>query len=292
MDTSSIKKLLEKTGTPRILLEVLAAFNYQTKHNTSFDDAVEVLSRELDLGEMNIRAHKDFPINELIKTFEKSGLQVDKPDQILNTLSGFWRFDPQLKGIYYPPEWLVDSLILLSKPDQPTLFINAGNSTLIPQFLANFRQKHEHFVEFIAVEQNKELLDNLRLMISLVEEDLEKNRSSVFLLPESLIQDSDKQLDLFDDRSAAAIPGEFGTIYVNLLSQLARRSQTRIEQTHNLHSFLNRKLSPDGRIIINGPSNLLDSLMWSKLRDGLKAEFQIESIVDFHLPNTPGMTLL
>ena len=92
--------------------------------------------------------------------------------------------------------------------------------------MADFRQKHEHFVEFIAVEQNKESLDNLRLMISLVEDDLEKNRSSVFLLPESLVQDSDKQLDLFDDRSAAAIPGEFGTIYFSLLSQLARRSQT------------------------------------------------------------------
>ena len=126
MDTSTIKKLLEKTGTPRILLEVIAAFNYQTKHNTSFEDAIEVLSCELDIGEMNIRTHKDFPINELIKTFEKSGLQVDKPDQILR-INGFWRFDPQLKGIYYPPEWLVNSLILLSKPDQPTLFINAGN---------------------------------------------------------------------------------------------------------------------------------------------------------------------
>lgn len=280
-----LQHLPQNFSFPKLIVSLAAAIRYKNKHEISFEEATDILFRELDLGEPTFYSDKNTSVRELIRILEKNQNDLDDPERILSTISNYWKLDLNQKRATYPREWLTESLALLTIYDQPILFINSGNSNLILEYLVTYKKIYNHSIDIFVLEHDKETLDILRLMLSLIEDNLDKIRSSVCSLTEDFFQEKNNQIDQVIDNKFDTYLSDFGTIYVDLFSDINLNPKTRIQLTKNLPMFLSENLFGEGRIILNGPSAMLNSQIWAEFRDNLRLFFHVESITDFSFTN-------
>ena len=253
----------------RIFLEVLATYKFQIDQNISFFDSAEILLHELDLSKVHILENKDLKPDVLLHDLGIDKLEFETLDQVFQSLSFTSKFPVIPSRIDFPPSWMIDSLISLTDPEKPILFINTGNLTIVPLFLSAFQKKFGELGTYFSFDQNKDLTDQQRLLISLADDDLNRIRSSVLTHPLTF---------------GTNIEGLFGTIFLNLLYDIDNRRPMSPSQLAYLSQFLDQELREDGRIIIYAPATLLNSNRWSETRNVLKGKFHIESIADFSFP--------
>jgi hypothetical protein len=278
---SIYNNLPDNLHTPRGIIELLAIYKLLLSQKMRFDEAIDYLTRELDLDSMLFQGKDLLPIEEVLIQNQLGKINVDDTKQLLHDVYKFQRFDPQSRGVFSPPEWFIDALVSLTMQEQPVLFINAGSSSLIPQYIIKYKNRFNQEVEFMAIEQDKDSVETLRLMVSLVEDDLNNISSEITSFPEYLLENQDRQLIFIYDDPTEKFNNLVGTCYIDLFSQPFSKNLFRERSIQSLADFLVEKISPTGRIIIYGPGTILDGSRWSNFRKELSDIFQVESIVDF-----------
>ncbi|TEU16691.1 MAG: hypothetical protein E3J21_10110, partial [Anaerolineales bacterium] len=274
--TSGVQPLVVQRG----MLELLTAHALRSRRNVSLDEALDLLARELDINCLLLQPEYESLKGELEKVLVQFSLDAESAERSL-TIIELFQLDGQterrLSGTYYPPDWLVRSLAALAIPDEPLLFLDFGDATLAPRLLLHWAEVEPQGIEFVTLDRNLETVGNLRLMISLVVDDLEQVRESVLFDEQWLVNPP----HLFDAPGSSLGSRQFGTTLVNLLSPIYSKPRQRAELNQLLPAFLSQRLTPNGRAINLGHSGLLDSHAWSRFRADVQERLHVEAIVDF-----------
>lgn len=301
-DFAEIWAALRDSGTAREnesqrrrpFLEFLAALVIQDREGLELDEALERIGQKLDID--CVLTH---PQNESLKdrlTAAASTLVISK-----EAVKDFWRRESQtldLGGAPYVPDWLVESLTSLADPAGPVLFLNWSASTFMPRFMAHTTRPTSREIDFVTVDRDPRVVEDLRLMVSLVVDDLDQVRESI-----RLHQGEDRsfekwevgdRLNLFDTfesgkqsqnlytmLNAELEPHKFGTAFVSIQGPAFQNPRFYAELSQTLPAILSEILAADGRAVILSLPSLLHGNAWSKLRTSLREHLHVESVVDF-----------
>ncbi len=290
---------LEPWVMQRSMLELLAARVLQSRRKLELDEALDLLSQELDINSTILQPEHERLKDELSKILNQLDLDAGSPERMLTVIEVFEPDDPQERrsaGIFSLPDWLADSFASLAIPDEPLLCLDWGDSTLVPRLLLRWKEAETPGGEFATLDRAPETAETLRLMLSLVLDDLERIREAVQIGEAR----EEKSLDLFTTSSPGLGLRQFGTAFVNLLAAARNHPRYRTEQGQALPVMLSQRLASNGRAILLGPAGLLDGHTWARFREDLQARLQVEAIVDFsfddrfvpHMaPITPSLVL-
>lgn len=297
---NTVRGMIGLKAFQRALLELLVAHFLQRRRGIDLNETLELLAQELDINCLLLQAEHENLKSELGELIGQLGLNGQSPEAYLDIIRVLDLGDPIIErgtGFYTPPDWLIKFFVSLTNPNQPLFFLDWAGSTLIPYFLLNWIKSQPQKFEFVTVDQAPYLVDkgliispveNLRLMTSLVVENLQQIRASV---------QSFETWSTANDQSQLPVPGQFGTALLNLYSPLYRTARN-IEILSQSLLISPRNLTPNGRTIIFGPNTLLDGQRWRKFRDQVQASLHVEAILDFSLlerftdPLVPTVILL
>lgn len=278
----------------RPFLEFLAALVTQDREGVTLDEALERIGQKLDID--CVLTH---PQNESLKG------RLAAAASALNTseeaVKGFWKRESQkldLSGAPYLPDWLVESLTSLAEPARPVLFLNWSASTFIPRFMAHSTRPTSRGIEFVTVDRDPRVVEDLRLLVSLVVDDLDQVRESIRLhegKDRSFKEwGSSDRLNLFDTFESAKQSQDmltmldaeldlrkFGTAFVSIQGRAFQSPRFYAELSQSLPAILSEALTTDGRAVILGLPSLLYGNAWSKFRANLREHLHVEAIVDF-----------
>jgi len=277
----------------RILLELLAARVLQSQESIELDEALDRLGQELDVDCLAI-APKYEPLKRQLSVV-LSDLDVTAQSVLDFLERGGRARDSRWAG--YLPVWLTESLVSLAIPEKPVLFLNCSNSTLVPRFLLSWSLSKEQELEFVTLDRDPKVVENLRLLVFLVLNDPGRVRESVLLHEEgapSFEKWGFSQLNLFDTFEVGTASFDlqdivsselgsrkFGSAIVSIQGPAFQSPRYYAELSQTLPDLLAQTLTIDGRAIIMGPPSLLDGTIWSKFRANSREHLHVESIIDF-----------
>jgi hypothetical protein len=280
---------LTKGQFRRGLLELVAAEALRARQDLSLDEALELLERELDIQCFLLsKPYKSF-LRIAERRLTEHAPDLSSPQRTLTTAIDTLRAGDQItqrsSGFLYTPDWLARSLAALTVADLPLLCLDCGDSALVPQLLLRRSLSEQGQIDFTTVDASPEIVGDLRLLASLVIDDLEQVRESVLL-----DERKDRWRRWADDSSRlpdALEPSlggrKFGTILVNLFSPIYSQPRQRAQLNELLPITLSQSLTSDGRAILLGPATLLDGYTWSAFRESAQQELHVEAIAELGL---------
>ena len=174
---------LEPDATCRVVLELVAAHGLRLRRNVSLEEALDRLTQGLDIDCLLLQPEHEklkAQLDDLLARFDLDALPVEELLTLVDLLPPGKEAE-RLVGAFSPPDWLVRSFVALIVPGEPVGFWDFGASTLVPRVLYHWAQADPKTVEFVSGDTTTTIVESLRLMTSLVLNDLDQVRESVRL---------------------------------------------------------------------------------------------------------------
>ena len=277
---------LEPDATCRVVLELVAAHGLRLRRNVSLEEALDRLTQGLDIDCLLLQPEHEklkAQLDDLLARFDLDALPVEELLTLVDLLPPGKEAE-RLVGAFSPPDWLVRSFVALIVPGEPVGFWDFGASTLVPRVLYHWAQADPKTVEFVSGDTTTTIVESLRLMTSLVLNDLDQVRESV-RLGAGLLAATTRYL--FDVPNSDLESHRSGTLFVNLLSPIYDGLVYRQEIGQLMATYLSQTLTANGRAVLLGPTVFLYEHRWARFREELQSQLHVEAVVDLSFDREP-----